>query len=204
MKVTDLDKSQLPMRVILTEKFNLEESFSVGMIVEIRAFGIEDEHVYEDGGRVFWVDAYSLPKDRSHNEALSDRNWYTNETKEFDLNYFEHEYNTPDRFGAYYEKIYVMEEDEVFEELPKDEVLKGRKTYRHKGNPAEEKIHNLFVERFGEWPHMEQIVHDTDGRGEVSFGLTNRDKEMIITAIQWIGSPVGQAFMRDCGFEYKH
>ena len=34
--------------------------------------------------------------------------------------------------------------------------------------------------------------------------LSDREKNIVLSTIQWLGSPVGQGFLRDCDFELKN
>ncbi len=74
---------------------------------------------------------------------------------------------------------------------------KGRSQYRFKQNPEEK----LFAE---EWERensdggkgiLDYLLADDPNlpRGEV----TERDREVAATIIQWLGSPVGQGFLED-------
>lgn len=74
----------------------------------------------------------------------------------------------------------------------------GRSTYRFKQNPREK----LFADHWKKAndPDRRQGVLDfllaedsNHPRGEV----TDRDAEVAATVIQWLGSPVGQWFLRD-------
>jgi len=86
--------------------------------------------------------------------------------------------------------------------------MKGLKTHRHNSNPLEKEIHDKFIEEFVETKHgngiaMEQIALPVDGRGDPKEYLTDREKEIMISTIQWLGSPVGQGFLEKCGFVRK-
>jgi len=84
--------------------------------------------------------------------------------------------------------------------------MKGFKTYRHEQNPKEKELHDKFIE---------QCSHNHDDMDFIVFGmdnnkpnypadrLTDREKQIAISTIQWLGSPVGQSFLKDCGFELK-
>ena len=71
--------------------------------------------------------------------------------------------------------------------------MEGYKTYRHHSNPLEKTIHDEFVKQF-DIPDVESIVFTP----ESNDGLSAREMKLIITAIQWTGSPVGNKFMLDC------
>ena len=82
-----------------------------------------------------------------------------------------------------------------------DLIKQGYKTHRHEQNPKEKEIHDLFIERFcKQREQVERIVLPIDENGSPKGTLTDNEIELVITAMQWIGSPVGQSFLRDCGF----
>jgi hypothetical protein len=81
---------------------------------------------------------------------------------------------------------------------------KGRATYRFNDNPEEQ--------RFAEaWQaHNDQgntLAHLLDPRHGEPFGYppdpSDRDIEVAATVVQWLGSPVGQGFLRDLGYVRK-
>lgn len=73
----------------------------------------------------------------------------------------------------------------------------GAHPYRLESNPEE----RLFAEawqkqnRFGRFTMLEQILSD-DG-GKTPAEVSERDEMIAATIIQWLGSPVGQSFLRD-------
>ena len=77
-------------------------------------------------------------------------------------------------------------------------MKKGFKTHRHGDNPKEQEIHNKFVGRFS-MAEMDMIILPPKEKNL----LTDREVQIVITAIQWCGTPVGQGFLRECGFEIK-
>jgi len=84
--------------------------------------------------------------------------------------------------------------------------IKGKKTHRHEDNPIEKVFHDTFIKRFVTHPNSDgvaRIVNDVDGRGNPSEHLSVEEIENTITTIQWLGSHVGQGFLRECGFELK-
>jgi hypothetical protein len=79
--------------------------------------------------------------------------------------------------------------------------MKGYKTYRHENNPKEKKIHNKFVKDHHN-TDMSMIVFPPNERGMTpSEYLTYKEQKIVISTIQWLGSPVGQSFLYECGFE---
>jgi hypothetical protein len=79
---------------------------------------------------------------------------------------------------------------------------KGLHDYRFKDNPLEKKFARA-------WEEQNIAKSGTpDGRGWLDYLLakdnncpmgevTARDREVAATVIQWLGSPVGQSFLRD-------
>jgi hypothetical protein len=73
----------------------------------------------------------------------------------------------------------------------------GRAVHRFAGNPKEK----VFADYW-------RKINDTNGKGTLEYLLaednncpwgemTDRDAEVAATVIQWLGSPVGQHFLRD-------
>lgn len=80
-------------------------------------------------------------------------------------------------------------------------MLKGFKTYRHATNPTEKQLHDSFVEHHND-KYLDLIVFGSnDGSGmNPSDNLTDREKQIVVSTIQWLGSPVGKNFLRENGF----
>jgi len=85
--------------------------------------------------------------------------------------------------------------------------MKGYNTHRHKNNPKEKELHEKFVNDFIERKYgdksMDRLVFGHDNNHFPNDHLSDREKKNVISTIQWLGSPVGQGFLRDCGFEVK-
>lgn len=82
--------------------------------------------------------------------------------------------------------------------------MKGYKTYRHKDNPKEKELHDKFVEWYvNDHSNMDLLVfppaNDQQTRAEDT--LSDREKRIVITMVQWMGTPLGQSLLRECGFE---
>jgi ribosome biogenesis SPOUT family RNA methylase Rps3 len=80
---------------------------------------------------------------------------------------------------------------------------KGLHTHRFKDNPEEK----LFAE---EWDKVNVLGHNLaylldpmNGVGGRSPEPTDRENEVAATVIQWLGSPIGQHFLRDLGYVKK-
>jgi len=81
--------------------------------------------------------------------------------------------------------------------------MEGYKKYRHKSNPVEKELHDKFIEKHGD-KDMSMIVFPPKENGiQPSEFLTEREEKIVISTIQWLGSPVGQGFLEECGFELK-
>lgn len=85
-------------------------------------------------------------------------------------------------------------------------TLKGFKTYRHDSNPKEKELHDKFIEQHIDneaWTcPVDLLVFPACNNTAMmpSDYLSDREKQIMISTIQWLGSPVGQSFMRECGF----
>jgi len=80
--------------------------------------------------------------------------------------------------------------------------MEGFKTYRHDSNPKEKELHDKFIEMFGSSMELIPLTLNSRGTGSDDF-LSEREEKIVISTIQWLGSPVGQSFLRSCGFELK-
>lgn len=87
------------------------------------------------------------------------------------------------------------------------EDLQSFKTYRFVREPKEKELHDKF---------NKEVINDNRNMADkIVFGtvddyqaipkdyLTDREKQIMLGTIQWLGSHVGQCFLRDCGFELK-
>jgi len=81
---------------------------------------------------------------------------------------------------------------------------KGLHQYRFSTNPLEEKFAEAW-EKLNTRPHsggncVDSIVSKDWNNPEYA---TDREIEICASVIQWLGSPVGQKFLREVGFEFK-
>jgi hypothetical protein len=88
-----------------------------------------------------------------------------------------------------------------------NEEIESFKMYRHSTNPKEKEFYEKFM-RFHNrenYTDMDYIVFgQSDANGSVPADyLTNREKKVVLSAMQWLGSPVGQGYLHTCGFEPK-
>lgn len=85
-----------------------------------------------------------------------------------------------------------------------NEKLVGFKTYRHKQNPKEKELHDKFIEWYMEGDGLTDLIvfppaNKDQTRAEST--LSDREKRIVITMVQWMGTPLGQSLLRECGFE---
>jgi hypothetical protein len=73
---------------------------------------------------------------------------------------------------------------------------KGVATHRFDQNPIEKEFAEAWDRQNVVGNTLEYLMGDGTRRGVVS----ERDEIVAATVIQWLGSPVGQAFLRDLGF----
>lgn len=119
------------------------------------------------------------------------------------------------KFGRYCEKlnkVIIYDNDEIkvvdIEDIELVETC-GFKTYRHKDNPKEKELHDYFIKEHIENKHTCDpsllVFPVNNGTGfEPCDHLSEREKRIVISTIQWLGSPVGQSFLNECGFENKN
>lgn len=80
--------------------------------------------------------------------------------------------------------------------------MKGNKIHRHKDNPEEKRFHDEAVNMGN--ATLSVITLPLNERGtEPSEYLNEKEEIITINTFQWFGSPVGQAFLRDMGYEKK-
>lgn len=79
--------------------------------------------------------------------------------------------------------------------------MKSNKEYRFKDNPKEKEFHDKFKELF-EQNTLSAIVFGwkDDRQNYPKEYLNEREEDICINIIQWLGSPVGQGFLNSCGF----
>jgi hypothetical protein len=80
--------------------------------------------------------------------------------------------------------------------------MKGNKTYRHNSNPLEKQLHDSFV-KGNSVEDMSMICLSSDDGMRPDRYLTDDEVSIAISTIQWLGSPVGQNFLSENGFELK-
>ena len=86
--------------------------------------------------------------------------------------------------------------------------MKSNKEYRFKENPKEEEFCNKFIEMFKHDSQADKslsaIVFGWKGStNSPNYYLTEREEDICINIIQWLGSPVGKCFLESCGFIEK-
>lgn len=81
--------------------------------------------------------------------------------------------------------------------------MEGYKKYRHKDNPKEKEFHDKFLKNHDRkgYNDMELIVFGHDENLSPNDHLSDREKKIVLSTIQWLGSPVGQGFLKKCGFK---
>ena len=102
MKITDINKSMLPIKVKLNNNFNLDESFDVGTILQIYNYKYDSEDCYV-------VNVRALSEDKKHNNSVAIPNFYNKKTGSYDLNYFQFYDDKINSNGDFEDIIYVME-----------------------------------------------------------------------------------------------
>lgn len=81
--------------------------------------------------------------------------------------------------------------------------MEGNKVYRHEQNPEEKRLHDAFVKEHGD-EDMAGIVFKPNKRGTApSEYLTPREEKIVISTIQWLGSPIGQNWLNRMGYKKK-
>ena len=84
--------------------------------------------------------------------------------------------------------------------------MKTNKGYRFNDNPKEKELHDNFIKmfkntNFGNRTLSAIIFGWQNGNQTIPNRYLTEDEETIcLNIIQWLGSPVGQSFLNECGF----
>ena len=84
--------------------------------------------------------------------------------------------------------------------------MKTNKEYRFKDNPKEKEMHDKFIEMFKRDSSANRCLSaiifgwQNDNQTTPERYLTYDEENICLNLIQWLGSPVGQSFLRECGF----
>jgi len=84
-------------------------------------------------------------------------------------------------------------------------MIESFKTYRHSNNPKEKELHDKFKDDHIHEPYIDFIIFPPkdDYQNYPIEYLTERDKRVMLSTIQWLGSSVGTSFLRECGFKLE-
>jgi hypothetical protein len=84
--------------------------------------------------------------------------------------------------------------------------MKTNKEYRFKDNPKEKEMHDKFIAMFKNNTMANNTLSaivfgwkDDTQRTPMEY-LTDKEEDICLNLIQWLGSPVGQGFLDECGF----
>ena len=82
--------------------------------------------------------------------------------------------------------------------------MKSFKEHRFERNPQEKIFVDEFIKQHSENNDPDLIVfgHPSNTPTPNDY-LSDREKNIVISTIQWLGSPVGQGFLNSCGFVLK-
>lgn len=71
---------------------------------------------------------------------------------------------------------------------------------RFKSNPLEQAFVETFAKEHCGYQDVDRIVCGTTNGMTPKKMLTDEEKRVALSTIQWLGSPVGQGFLRTMGF----
>jgi len=199
MNVKDLLNRETPFKIKLNKNFTLEESFDPGTILLVKTIKEDDKY---NEGTVYklWVSA--LKEDEQHNISVALCDWFDSNSNAT-LNIYEANKNMCDSQGNYNDTIYVMEFEDCFDEVEDDSLT--HKEYRFESNPKEKEMVDKFLEH-ADTMEIERRVFGTDPKRNDLYPngqLSKREMKIVLSTIQWLGSPVGQGFLDSCGFNVK-
>lgn len=81
---------------------------------------------------------------------------------------------------------------------------KGLHQHRFRDNPEERRFAQAWEDRNVYGQNLDYLLDTGPGRGSLHPPpASDRDRVVAATVIQWLGSPVGQGFLQDLGYEKK-
>ena len=78
--------------------------------------------------------------------------------------------------------------------------MEGTKQYRFEQNPEEKLFHDAFVKEFKDPTDIARVVFGTTDGYNPKDWTTEREQTICVNLIQWLGSPVGEGFLRELGY----
>jgi hypothetical protein len=78
--------------------------------------------------------------------------------------------------------------------------IKGLQPHRFKDNPEEKRFADAWASTCRLGSTLAYLLHTGDQIGRPPEP-SDRDHVVAATVVQWLGSPVGQAWLRDLGYE---
>jgi hypothetical protein len=87
--------------------------------------------------------------------------------------------------------------------------MESNKEYRFKDNPKEKEFHDAFIKLFKQSSSANKTLSAiifgwSDNKQNIpNKWLTEDEENICLNMIQWLGSPVGQSFLLECGFVKK-
>ena len=82
--------------------------------------------------------------------------------------------------------------------------LESFKINRFASNPVEKQLHDSFIKNHSTDKDMGFIIFgpaDSNSTYPADY-LSDREKQIVLSTVQWMGSPVGQHFLQENGFKY--
>lgn len=83
-------------------------------------------------------------------------------------------------------------------------IIESFKQYRHETNPKEKELHDKFLENHILYKDcaIDLLVFPPANNSQTYAidTLSKRELSIMLGTIQWLGSPVGQYFLFECGF----
>lgn len=82
--------------------------------------------------------------------------------------------------------------------------MKSYKEHRFKNNPKEKDFHDKFKRMFNSTEKAKHSLNEAVFGWQSSLSYLSEDeRDICLNLIQWLGSPVGQEFLEECGFVPK-
>ncbi len=85
--------------------------------------------------------------------------------------------------------------------------MESFKKYRHRHNPQEKLMHDKFLEQHINEPYLDLLIFPAEDGGGGVFNATDtlsyREQRIVLSVVQWCGSPIGRQFLNQCGYKLE-
>jgi len=85
--------------------------------------------------------------------------------------------------------------------------MESFKAYRHRNNPQEKLLHDKFLEQYINETYLDFLIFPAEDGDDGMFistdTLSKREQKIVLSTVQWLGSPLGRQFLSSCGYKLE-